>query len=134
MLANDLKIADEVVGRIGGERQVGVAASGAPLVEKKDVVAGGIEQRAVHVLRSAARSAVQEHDRPAAFLADFLDVDPMPVADVEHAGVEGAERFGQRFHRDLVSTLSYHGQAAGSALSETGRCYRNAELEFPAPL
>jgi hypothetical protein len=37
---------------------------------------------------------VQEHDRTAAAGSDLLDVDPMSVADIEHAGVKGAESFG----------------------------------------
>ena len=75
-----------------------MAASGAALIEQEDVVARRVEQRPVHVLRSAARPAVQEHDGPAALGSDFLDVDPMPIADIDHAGVEGAERVRQGLH------------------------------------
>ena len=66
-------------------------APGAALIEQKGVIARRIEKRAVRVLRAAARSAVQEHDRAAAPGADLFDVNPMAVAGADHARVEGAE-------------------------------------------
>jgi hypothetical protein len=71
-----------------------MAAPGPALVEEKDVVVRRIEKRAVRVLRAAARAAVQENDGPSAFFPDLLHVDPMPIADIQHAGVEWAECVG----------------------------------------
>ena len=50
-----------------------------------------IEQATVDVLRAAARTAVEKHNGYAAALTELFDVEPMPVANVEHARVEGAE-------------------------------------------
>jgi hypothetical protein len=52
----------------------------------------GIEQLAMQVLRAASGSAVQEQCGDATAPADLLDIDPVPVADLEHAGVERAQR------------------------------------------
>jgi hypothetical protein len=71
-----------------------MAASGAALVEKKDVIARRIEKRAMGVLRAAAGAAMQENDGTAAFCPDLLHVDPVPVADIQHAGIEWAECVG----------------------------------------
>ena len=81
VLADRLDVGDEVLRRVGGERQIRMAAPGAALVEQEGVEARRIEQPPVQVLRSAARSAVQEHRRDAAGAADLLDVQPMAVAD-----------------------------------------------------
>ncbi len=75
-----------------------MAATGAALVYQEDVLSRRIEKGSMKSLRSASRTAVQEHDRPAAFQADLLDIDPVAVADVEHAGIEGTERFRQGLH------------------------------------
>jgi hypothetical protein len=41
---------------------------------------------------------VKEHSGAAAFKPNLLNVNPMAVADREHAGVKGAERFRQALH------------------------------------
>ena len=63
----------------------------AALVEEDSVVAVGVEECAVDMLRTAAGAAVQEQRRDAVLAADLFDVDPVAVADVEHDGVEGSQ-------------------------------------------
>src|SRR3990172_4424233 len=74
-----------------------MAAARAALIEQERVVALDIEQRAVHVLRSASWPAVQEQNRRGAACPDLLDIQPMSVAHGEHAGINGAYRW--RGHR-----------------------------------
>jgi hypothetical protein len=75
-----------------------MTAAGAALVEQKGVITLGIEQRPMGVLRAAAWAAVQEDDRTAALAADLLDVEPMSVANRDHAGVKRAEWSGCVHH------------------------------------
>ena len=76
-----------------------MASPGAALIDQKDVVAARIEEGPVEDLGSAPGAAVQEENRLPALRPDFLDLAPMPIADVEHAGVKGAEGFGEGLHR-----------------------------------
>ncbi len=81
MLADGFDIGDEVLCRIRRAREMRVTASGAALIEEKCMMARGMENCAVAVLRAAAGSAVQKDSRDGAFEADFFDVNPMPVAN-----------------------------------------------------
>ena len=71
-----------------------MAAAGAALVEQEGMEARRIEQPPVEVLRAAARSAVQKHRRDAAGAAHLLDIEPVTLADAEHARIERAQRVG----------------------------------------
>ena len=68
-----------------------MAAACAPLIEQKDVIAIRVEQRAVEMLRAGARAAVKEHARTSVSPAHFFNVDPVPVARGNHAGIERAQ-------------------------------------------
>jgi hypothetical protein len=99
MIANGFEVGDEVTGRVGGPGKIRVAAAGAALIHQEDVIARRIKQHPMQMLRAAARTAVEKGDRPAALATDFLDIDPMPVSDVQHAGIEWTECFGELLHR-----------------------------------
>jgi hypothetical protein len=99
MPADDLDVIDQMSGAVGGAREIGVAPSGAPLVDQKHMISCRVEQGTVYELRSAARSAMKKDDGAAAFAADLLNVNPMPVSNVEHARIERPEGFGKCFHR-----------------------------------
>jgi hypothetical protein len=87
---NALQIGDNMLSAVGMKRQVGVASPGAALVEQQGAKSVGVEQSAVIVLGAASWSAVQEQRRNTIGATDLLHVDPMAVADVEHAGIVGA--------------------------------------------
>jgi hypothetical protein len=91
MPANDFKVGDKVRRRVGNAREVGMTAAGTALIDQKNMVPQRIKEGSVKGLRSASRATMQKYDWPAAFRADFLDVDPMAVANIEHAGVKGTE-------------------------------------------
>ena len=110
MVTDDFEIGDEVSGRIGAARQIGMAPAGATLVDQEDVIARRIEQGPVRMLRTAARSSMQKDDGAATPAADFFDVDPVTVSDVQHARVERPEGFRQCFHHRLLSTEFCGGQ------------------------
>ena len=89
-----LDVGDEMLRRVGLERQIGMAAAGAALIEQEGVEARRIEQPPMHVLSAAARAAVQEQRRDTVGGAHLLDVKPVAVADAEHARIERAQRIG----------------------------------------
>jgi hypothetical protein len=99
MSAHDLQVVDQMSGAIGNAREIGMAPARAALVDQEHMISCRIEQGAVYELRSAAWSAMQEDDRAPAFAADLFNVNPMPVANVEHARIERSESFGECSHR-----------------------------------
>jgi hypothetical protein len=70
-----------------------------PLIDQEHMIAFRIEERTMHELRPAAWSAMQKDDRAPAFAADLFNVNPVPIANVEHARIERPEGFGKCFHR-----------------------------------
>lgn len=99
MFAHVLEIGDQMLRGVGIAAKIGMAASGAALIDEKDVVPCRIEQCSMQDLRAAAGAAVQEDDGAPTFAAHFFNINPMAIADIEHAGVKGAERFRESLHR-----------------------------------
>ena len=120
MLADALEVGDEMRRRVGLEREVRMAAAASALIEQHRPEAIGIEQRAVEMLRAAARSPVQEQRRDAVGAADLLDVDPMAIADVEHARIVGAQLALGRLGASFLDRLA-HGYSSGTRYVTTPR-------------
>ena len=84
-----------------------MAAARAALVEKERVKKIRVEQPAVQMLRAAAWSAMKKQRGYTIAPADLLDVDPMPVAHLEHTGIERAQRVcGWRIDRPSGAIVS----------------------------
>src|SRR5262249_41050796 len=93
MLANFLDVGDEVPGRVLFERCVRRTLSAAALVEVHDAIFLRVEKSPLFGLRSAAGSAVDEHDRLARGVAALFEIDLVKRRDSEPAGVVVLDRW-----------------------------------------
>lgn len=81
-----------------------------------------IENGAAHVLRAAARSAMQEQRWHALPVANFFGVQPMPIPDLQHDRVIRAERSGGA--SGWVGPGHVEAWSSGKWLGFTGDCTR----------
>ncbi len=91
-LANRLDVLDEVPGGVGGDRGVGAGPAAAALVEQDGAEGTRIEVAAHGRRAAAAGAAVKDEDRNAFRIAALFDIDPMAVANIDHALIEGVDR------------------------------------------
>jgi hypothetical protein len=95
-----------------------MTAAGPALVEEKRMVKIGIEELTMHMLSTATRPAMQKKHWDTFAPAYLLDIDPVPIPHVEHAGVEGAQMFvnlrsiGHRSGTSGGKTDGHHTQPA----------------------
>jgi hypothetical protein len=105
VLAQLLKVVDEVPRRVVDEARMRRALAAAALVEQHDAVRGGVEEAPHPRIRAATGPAVQEHDRLAARVAALFVVQLVHFRDAEPAGVVRADRWIQAVVRQRPAAL-----------------------------
>src|SRR6185312_7104190 len=92
MLPQPFDIREQMRRRIAGEIEIRLAGmrpapAGAALVEKDDPIARGIEVPLHAVAAAGTRPAMENEGGLADRISTCLPIDPMPPADIEHAGI-----------------------------------------------
>jgi len=91
MHAQPLDIGDQMPGGVGGGLAQWSRPARAALVEQHHAEGGGIEEAAMHRARARPGAAVQEQHRPAARVADLLEIDGVALIDLKIAAVIGRD-------------------------------------------
>ena len=129
VLAQPLHVGDQVVGRVGGHVDGGVArvreaAAAATLVEQDDPVSLGVEVAAASGAAARAGAAVHDERRLAGRVAARLPVDEVAVADVEQPVVVRLDRRERRHVSIIVTEPASADKLARPCMSSRALCTR----------